>query len=63
MADGPLSCLSGYLIIPEQRRWAREEGKVQDERRCDREGATEGNKVWHAGSVCVTCADLGGDPN
>ena len=29
-ADGPLSCLSGYLIIPEQRGWAtrgREEGR------------------------------------
>lgn len=47
MADGPLSCFSGYLIIPVWRKWAGEEeseGEVQDERRCDRKGESEGNK-------------------
>lgn len=53
---GPLSCLSGYLIIPEYGRWAREEereGKVQDESRCDRKGKERVREI-RCGSVCMT---------
>lgn len=60
MADGPLSCLVGYLFnhprvekVGDRREEGRE-GKVQDERRCDRKRGRR-NKVWHTGSVCVTC--------
>ncbi|KAI9531878.1 tRNA dimethylallyltransferase [Dissostichus eleginoides] len=47
MADEPLSCLCGYLIIPEKVGKGKE--KVQDESRCDRKGESKGNKVWQAG--------------
>lgn len=42
MADSPLSCCSGYLIIPEKRRWAGEEGGERERERCKTgEDATE----------------------